>query len=261
MLVYFDDTGMVLVRRNGLNQNLQSLEYTSVYPEGKGIPGNPGERAERWTGTEAIQELQENWKKIRLAFAHSGFFATSKRNETRCPHHNPAASFWRCSPAATIRVLSGNGLCKAARTPSPCWTTARLRCLAGRRSNFAGIHRAGTSSGRSRVNGQILAEPAIQENRLFTATENGTVYALDANSGRSCGRNGKWKATGSPRRSPSSDDVLLAPSSNGTLYALSSQNGRLLWSVPGNKKYSAARNRRGFANLHRRICTGLPLRK
>jgi hypothetical protein len=35
-LVYFDDTGMILVKRNGQNQNLTALEYSAVYPEGHG---------------------------------------------------------------------------------------------------------------------------------------------------------------------------------------------------------------------------------
>jgi len=33
-LVYWDDDGMILVRRNGLNEALVSQEYTSVFPEG-----------------------------------------------------------------------------------------------------------------------------------------------------------------------------------------------------------------------------------
>lgn len=33
-LVYWDDDGMILVNRKGVNQSLLSLEYTSIYPEG-----------------------------------------------------------------------------------------------------------------------------------------------------------------------------------------------------------------------------------
>lgn len=34
-LIYWDDDGMVLIKKNGVNQNLVSLEYTSVFPEGR----------------------------------------------------------------------------------------------------------------------------------------------------------------------------------------------------------------------------------
>lgn len=34
-LVYFDDDGMIFIRRSGVDQNLLNLEYTSVYPEGR----------------------------------------------------------------------------------------------------------------------------------------------------------------------------------------------------------------------------------
>lgn len=57
MLVYFDDTGMVLIRKNGLNQNLQSLEYASVYPEGKGYQESLVRDGKVDRG-KAIQELQ-----------------------------------------------------------------------------------------------------------------------------------------------------------------------------------------------------------
>lgn len=33
-LIYWDDTGMILIRRQGINQDLLSQEYTSVFPEG-----------------------------------------------------------------------------------------------------------------------------------------------------------------------------------------------------------------------------------
>lgn len=34
-LIYWDDDGMVLIKKNGVNQNLLPLEYTSVFPEGR----------------------------------------------------------------------------------------------------------------------------------------------------------------------------------------------------------------------------------
>jgi hypothetical protein len=35
-LVYWDDDGMILVKRNGINASFAALEYTSVFPEGTG---------------------------------------------------------------------------------------------------------------------------------------------------------------------------------------------------------------------------------
>ncbi len=60
-LVYWDDNGMVLVKRNGLNQKLTSLEYSSVFPEGKFYMESLV-RAGRIESTKAVEELR---KKLR----------------------------------------------------------------------------------------------------------------------------------------------------------------------------------------------------
>lgn len=60
-LIYFDDTGMVLVRRNGKNSTLQSLEYTSVFPEGRGYQQTLAHDG-KVDSQKAIVELQRKLK-------------------------------------------------------------------------------------------------------------------------------------------------------------------------------------------------------
>lgn len=56
-LVYWDDCGMILVRRNGLNQNLLAQEYTSVFPEGTAYQENLVKDG-KIDRIKAIEELQ-----------------------------------------------------------------------------------------------------------------------------------------------------------------------------------------------------------
>ncbi len=56
-LVYWDDNGMVLIKRNGLNQDLNSLEYTSVFPEGRSYQESLM-RAGRIDRAKAVTELR-----------------------------------------------------------------------------------------------------------------------------------------------------------------------------------------------------------
>ena len=60
-LVYWDDDGMVLIKRNGSNQNLMPLEYTSVFPEGAYYEQSLA-RAGRINVDKAIEELNRKLK-------------------------------------------------------------------------------------------------------------------------------------------------------------------------------------------------------
>lgn len=56
-LVYWDDNGMVFIKRNGLNHELNSLEYTSIFPEGRFYQESLV-RAGRIDRTKAVDELR-----------------------------------------------------------------------------------------------------------------------------------------------------------------------------------------------------------
>jgi hypothetical protein len=56
-LIYWDDDGMVLIKRNGVNAGLLSLEYTSVFPEGKQYHQMLA-RSGKLDRMRAVQELQ-----------------------------------------------------------------------------------------------------------------------------------------------------------------------------------------------------------
>jgi len=56
-LIYWDDDGMILIKRNAANQKLLSLEYGSVFPEGAGYQESLA-RAGRINVSKAVEELQ-----------------------------------------------------------------------------------------------------------------------------------------------------------------------------------------------------------
>lgn len=60
-LIYFDDTGMVFVRRSGINKELESFEYTAIYPEGTGYQQNLA-RQGKVDIPKAVQQLQRKLK-------------------------------------------------------------------------------------------------------------------------------------------------------------------------------------------------------
>ncbi len=60
-LIYWDDDGMVMIKRNGANQLLMSLEYSSVFPEGTYYEQSLA-RAGRINVDKAIEELNRKLK-------------------------------------------------------------------------------------------------------------------------------------------------------------------------------------------------------
>lgn len=57
-LIYWDDDGMVFIRRNGINQNLLNREYTASYPEGQGYQEMLA-RSGRIDAGQSIHELEQ----------------------------------------------------------------------------------------------------------------------------------------------------------------------------------------------------------
>jgi hypothetical protein len=57
-LIYWDDDGMVLIKKSGVNQNLVPLEYTSVFPEGRNYQ-QMAVKSGIVNKEKAIQELQK----------------------------------------------------------------------------------------------------------------------------------------------------------------------------------------------------------
>lgn len=71
-------------------------------------------------------------------------------------------------------------------------------------------------------------EPIIGEGKLFIGTQNGNLYALDAQNGEPLWR---FKANGAFLHSPAfSSGLTVAGSTDGYIYALDCKNGKLKWS-------------------------------
>jgi len=80
---------------------------------------------------------------------------------------------------------------------------------------------------------QVVAAPAYSQGKIFAATSNGSVYAIDARNGRQV-----WHATSFSRfggreyfyASPAvAYGRVYAPNADGTVYAYGAQTGKLLW--------------------------------
>jgi len=72
-------------------------------------------------------------------------------------------------------------------------------------------------------------EPIVADSKLFVATHNGNVYALDAQSGRPLWR---FQTSGQFLHSPVfSDGFVVAASTDGHIYALDAETGKQDWAV------------------------------
>jgi hypothetical protein len=72
-------------------------------------------------------------------------------------------------------------------------------------------------------------EPVVADGKVFIATHNGSVYALDAETGQPLWR---FRSHGAFLHSPAySEGLLIAASTDGRLYALDSETGKLCWFI------------------------------
>jgi outer membrane protein assembly factor BamB len=80
---------------------------------------------------------------------------------------------------------------------------------------------------------QVVAAPAYSQGKIFAATSNGSVYAIDARNGREV-----WHATSFSRfggreyfyATPAvAYGRVYAPNADGTVYAFGARTGKLLW--------------------------------
>jgi outer membrane protein assembly factor BamB len=102
---------------------------------------------------------------------------------------------------------------------------------------ISGKFKNGEKNWSVKVDGPVLAEPDYSDKYIFIATQNGFVYALDKQDGKTI-----WKKNLDPDHfvAPLTlwDDLLIVPSRDGNLYGMSAGNGEAIWKHSGNKKYN-----------------------
>lgn len=70
-------------------------------------------------------------------------------------------------------------------------------------------------------------EPIVADDKVFVTTHNGSLYALDAQTGEPIWR---LKANGSFLHSPSYvNGLVIAGNTDGCLYSIDAQTGKLRW--------------------------------
>jgi hypothetical protein len=81
-LIYWDDDGMVFIRRNGINQRLLNMEYASSYPEGRGYQEMLA-RSGRLDVKQSIRELERKLAEEPGCLRAGALLQTMKEIEAR----------------------------------------------------------------------------------------------------------------------------------------------------------------------------------
>lgn len=80
---------------------------------------------------------------------------------------------------------------------------------------------------------EVVAAPAYSQGKIFAATSNGSVYAIDARNGRQVWHATSFARFGSREYFYATPAVaygrVYAPNADGTVYAYGAQTGKLLW--------------------------------